>query len=196
MRELLSRSGSESDSQSVAPSETQSEKAHRHELLAKVHSRLAGIIGLGALPPVIPPGKEHRHCTKKRPVFIAWHPVADNIGVLFAEHTRLGQAITREMGEFPDPTNHWAVLVGDQETDYYHELWMVSWALGKKGKSREEVLTIEQEKDFTVVNQHGVVGTQKWTNKLKVGETRWNDQAVLAASKSEHSFLIPCCETA
>ncbi|KAK3403353.1 hypothetical protein B0T20DRAFT_24375 [Sordaria brevicollis] len=162
MRKLLSRSGSESDSQSVAPSETQSEKAHRHELLARVQSRLAGIIGLGALPPVIPPGTEHRHCINKRPVFIAWHPVADNLGVLFAEHTRLGQAITREMGEFPDPTNHWAVLVGDQETDYYHELWM--------------------EKDFTVINQHGVVGTQKWTNKLKVGDTRYNDQAVLAAS--------------
>lgn len=170
MRELLSRSGSESDSQSVAPSETQSEKAHRHELLAKVQSRLAGIIGLGALPPVIPPGQEHHHC-KKRPVFIAWHPVADNLGVLFAEHTRLGQAITREMGEFPDPTNHWAVLVGDQDTDYYHELWM--------------------EKDFTVVNQHGVVGTQKWTNKLKVGDTRWNDQAVLAASNKAIKEMKP-----
>ncbi|KAK3951738.1 hypothetical protein QBC32DRAFT_157704 [Pseudoneurospora amorphoporcata] len=161
MRHLLSRGGSDSDSRSVAPSETQSEAAHRHDMLSKVQSALAGIIGLGALPSIIPPGREHHHC-KKRPVFIAWHPVADNLGVLFAEHTRLGQAITKEMGEFPDPTNHWAVIVGDQDTDYYHELWM--------------------EKDFTVVNQHGLVGTQKWTNKLQVGETGWNDQAVLAAS--------------
>lgn len=126
MRDLLSKGGSDSDSRSVAPSETQSEAAHRHDMLSKVQSALAGIIGLGALPSIIPPGREHRHCLRKRPVYIAWHPVADNIGVLFAEHTRLGQAITREMGEFPDPTNHWAVIVGDNDTDYYHELWMVS----------------------------------------------------------------------
>ncbi|KAJ4403320.1 hypothetical protein N0V85_005119 [Neurospora sp. IMI 360204] len=171
MRDLLHhRGGTDSDSRSVAQSETQSDAAHRHELLFKVQNALAGIIGLGALPPIIPPGREHHHC-KKRPVFIAWHPVAENLGVLFAEHTRLGQAITKEMGEFPDPTNHWAVIVGDHDTDYYHELWM--------------------EKDFTVVNQHGLVGTQKWTNKLKVGETGWNDQAVLAASNKAIKEMKP-----
>ncbi|KAK3501378.1 hypothetical protein B0T13DRAFT_197690 [Neurospora crassa] len=170
MRDLFSRGGSDSDSHSVAPSETKSEATRRHELLSKVQYALADIIGLGALPSIIPPGREHHHC-KKRPVFIAWHPVADNLGVLFAEHTRLGQAITKEMGEFPDPTNHWAVLVGDQDTDYYHELWM--------------------EKDFTVVNQHGLVGSQKWTNKLQVGETRWNDQAVLAASNKAIKQMKP-----
>lgn len=41
-----------------------------------------------------------------------------------------------------------------------------------------------------MVNQHGLVGSQKWTNKLQVGETRWNDQAVLAASKSEQGAPV------
>ena len=63
------------------------------------------------------------------------------------------------------------------------------WKVAEQLDCTIKMLTIEQEKDFTVVNQHGLVGTQKWTNKLKVGDTRWNDQAVLAASKSEQNAL-------
>lgn len=61
-----------------------------------------------------------------------------------------------------------------------------SWMNGP-GTRKTDADLLKQEKDFTVVNQHGLVGTQKWTNKLKVGETGWNDQAVLAASKSKQS---------
>lgn len=55
-----------------------------------------------------------------RIVELGWHPVAGSAGKWFAEQTRLGRAITEEIHKCPDPTQHWAVLVGD----YVHELWM------------------------------------------------------------------------
>lgn len=67
-----------------------------------------------------------------RPVFIAVisssgltrgkHPVAGATGKWFAERTIIGKQITESIGKYPDPTQHWAVIVGD----YVHQLWMVS----------------------------------------------------------------------
>lgn len=50
------------------------------------------------------------------------HPVAGATGKWFAERTIIGKQITESIGKYPDPTQHWAVIVGD----YVHQLWMVS----------------------------------------------------------------------
>lgn len=77
-------------------------------------------IGLGKKPNVVPPG-EVRIDGELRTVEIGWHPVAGSAGKWFAEQTRLGRMITDEIHKCPDPTQHWAVLVGG----FVHELWMV-----------------------------------------------------------------------
>lgn len=59
-----------------------------------------------------------------RTVQIGWHPVAGLGGKWFAEQTGLGKMITEKIKNYPDPTQHWAVLVDD----YVHQLWMVSLA--------------------------------------------------------------------
>jgi hypothetical protein len=76
--------------------------------------------GLGPKPNVIPHG-EINITGEPRPVEIGWHPVAGLAGKWFAEKTGLGKLITEKINNYPDPTQHWAVLVGD----YCHELWMV-----------------------------------------------------------------------
>ena len=91
----------------------------KDELLkGKLH--LEHTLGLGHKPNVIPPDEvdingEHRL------VEIGWHPVAGFAGKWFAEKSGLGKKITEKINKYPDPTQHWAVLVGD----YCHELWMV-----------------------------------------------------------------------
>lgn len=77
-------------------------------------------LGLGAKPNVIPPGAAMVNA-ELRQVEIGWHPVAGFSGKWFADKTRIGQKITKEIGKYPDPTQHWAVLVGN----YVHQLWMV-----------------------------------------------------------------------
>ena len=53
-------------------------------------------------------------------VELGWHPVAGAGGKWFAE-SLVGKQITNRVGKYPDPTQHWAVIVGD----YVHQLWMV-----------------------------------------------------------------------
>lgn len=76
-------------------------------------------LGLGKKPNVVP-SDDVKIDGEPRPVELGWHPVAGSAGKWFAEQTRLGRAITDEIHKCPDPTQHWAVLVGD----YVHELWM------------------------------------------------------------------------
>lgn len=52
---------------------------------------------------------------------ILQHPVAGATGKWFAEKTIIGKQISQKIGNYPDPTQHWAVIVGD----YVHQLWMV-----------------------------------------------------------------------
>ncbi len=78
-------------------------------------------IGLGPKPNIIPEG-EASLSGDLRPVQIGWHPVGGFGGKWFAERTGLGKMITQNINRYPDPTQHWAVLVGD----YVHQLWMVS----------------------------------------------------------------------
>ena len=81
-------------------------------------------VGLGQQPNVIPPG-EASVSGGLRTVHLGWHPVAGLGGKWFAEQTGLGKMITENINNYPDPTQHWAVLVDD----YVHQLWMVSTPL-------------------------------------------------------------------
>ena len=83
-------------------------------------------LGLGPQPNVIPPGWADVRCPH-RAVEIGWHPVAGFAGKWLAEKTGLGKFITEKIHKYPDPTQHWAILVGD----YVHELWMVRIALSR-----------------------------------------------------------------
>lgn len=74
-------------------------------------------IGLGHKPNAIPPG-EARVDADLRLVEIGWHPVAGMGGKWLAEKSGLGKKITASIGKYPDPTQHWAVLVGD----FVHQL--------------------------------------------------------------------------
>jgi len=69
---------------------------------------------------VIPPTEADIN-GEHRTVHVGWHPVAGLAGKWFAEQTGLGKMITENISKYPDPTQHWAVLVGD----YGHQLWMV-----------------------------------------------------------------------
>lgn len=88
---------------------------------AKARHELDKSLGLGNRPDIVPPG-EATVTGEKRTVEIGWHPVAGGAGKWFAEKTFIGREITKRTGKYPDPSQHWAVIVGD----YVHELWMVS----------------------------------------------------------------------
>ena len=85
---------------------------------------------------------------------IGWHPVP-GMGA-FADKSGLGGLITKNIGKFPDPTQHWAVLVGG----YAHELWM------------------DEELDVIYLNEE--VKREAWRT-FEVGSTRFTDEAVRLA---------------
>jgi hypothetical protein len=72
------------------------------------------------------------------------------------EKSGLGGVITKGIGKFPDPTQHWAVLIGD----YAHELWM------------------DEGLDVIYINER--VEGQTWRT-FTVGMTRFTDEAVRLA---------------
>jgi hypothetical protein len=94
--------------------------ARGHDELLKGKIVLEHSLGLGHKPNVVPPG-EAEISGELRLVEIGWHPVGGLGGKWFAEKTGLGKLITEKIHKYPDPTQHWAVLVGE----YVHELWMV-----------------------------------------------------------------------
>lgn len=77
-------------------------------------------VGLGVQPSVIPEG-DPVHDGPSRKVELGWHPVGGGAGKWFAERTGVGKLITQKVNKYPDPTQHWAVLVGG----FAHQLWMV-----------------------------------------------------------------------
>lgn len=77
-------------------------------------------VGLGQQPNAVPVTKP-KFRERPRPVEVGWHPVGGVAGRWFAEDTGLGKMITEKIKNYPDPTQHWAVLVGD----FAHQLWMV-----------------------------------------------------------------------
>ncbi|KAL2143673.1 hypothetical protein VTI28DRAFT_10103 [Corynascus sepedonium] len=127
------------------------------EELLKGRLALEHSLGLGHKPNVIPPTEP---CTNAPPrtVLIGWHPVGGAAGKWFAEQTKLGAWITEKVHKYPDPSQHWAVLVGD----YCHELWM------------------DEKLDIIYVN--GRVDQEQWQT-FRVGETRFNDEALRQAGE-------------
>ncbi|TVY44739.1 hypothetical protein LSUB1_G002971, partial [Lachnellula subtilissima] len=113
-------------------------------------------LGLGAKPNVIPPG-EPRIDGSLRPVQIGWHPVAGMGGKWLAEKSGLGKMITREIGTYPDPSQHWAVLVGD----FVHQLWM------------------DEQLDVIYINEE--CRREEW-HVFDVGMTRFTDEALKQAA--------------
>lgn len=89
--------------------------------------------GLGATPSVVPLDTPVLN-GQPRPVHVGWHPVGGFAGKWFAESTGLGKLITEKINSYPDPTQHWAVLVGD----YAHQLWMVSRRSSRAAEGTEE----------------------------------------------------------
>lgn len=121
-------------------------------------------LGLGAKPNVIPPG-EARIDVEPRTVEIGWHPVAGMAGKWLAEKSGLGKMITKEIGKYPDPSQHWAVLVGD----YVHQLWM------------------DEELDVIYINEK--LDRSEW-HVFEVGKTRFTDEALKQAGKSTLLYFL------
>ncbi|EPS39849.1 hypothetical protein H072_6413 [Dactylellina haptotyla CBS 200.50] len=109
-------------------------------------------LGLGPKPNAVPDA-EADVAGDMRTVEIGWHPVAGFAGKWLAERTGLGKKITEKINKYPDPTQHWAVLVGD----YCHELWM------------------DEHLDIIYINEK--INREEWTT-FEVGKTRFNDQAL------------------
>lgn len=115
-------------------------------------------VGLGSQPNVVPV-TEPVVDGPRRPVEVGWHPVGGFAGKWFAEETGLGKMITEKINKYPDPTQHWAVLVGD----YAHQLWM--------------------DENFDVIYTNAKIERDEWRT-FPVGETRFNDDALRRAGES------------
>ncbi|KAK0616644.1 hypothetical protein B0T14DRAFT_523549 [Immersiella caudata] len=126
--------------------------------LLKGKLKLQHSLGLGRKPNVIPPGTPSIR-DAPRTVHIGWHPVAGSAGKWFAEETVVGKFITDKVHKYPDPTQHWAVLVGD----YGHELWM--------------------DEDLNIIYVNEVLEWAEWRT-FEVGTTTFNDEAIRQASEA------------
>ncbi|KAH8173884.1 DUF862-domain-containing protein [Sarocladium implicatum] len=120
--------------------------------IEKGESALKQAIGLGAKPSVVPvtePVSNGPH----RPVEVGWHPVGGVAGKWLAEDTSIGKMITDKINKYPDPTQHWAVLVGE----FAHQLWM--------------------DENFDVIYTNERVKREEWQT-FEVGQTQLNDYAI------------------
>ncbi|KAK6064268.1 hypothetical protein SCUP515_11866 [Seiridium cupressi] len=135
--------------------------AFLEEELTKGKLKLEKSLGLGQTPNVIPSGEVEIR-GDPRPVEIGWHPVAGLAGKWFAEQTGLGKMITDGIRKFPDPTQHWAVLVGD----YCHQLWMLTVA--------------HKDENLDVIYTNGKIDRDEW-HTFEVGKSRFNDVALKEA---------------
>ncbi|KAK4133903.1 hypothetical protein BT67DRAFT_381537 [Trichocladium antarcticum] len=158
-------SDSETGSAKSAPSKRKRMKSFFKEGLSRGKDELAKgrvlleqSLGLGHKPSAIPAGEPDTN-GPPRLVEIGWHPVGGSAGKWFAEQTKIGAWITESVHRYPDPSQHWAVLVGD----YCHELWM------------------DEQLDVIYVN--GRVGDETW-RRFPVGETRFNDEALRRAGEA------------
>ncbi|CAK7243465.1 MAG: hypothetical protein STHCBS139747_004990 [Sporothrix thermara] len=115
--------------------------------LLKGKLKLQQALGLGARPNAIPPAEAQIH-GPERTVYLGWHPVAGFAGKWFAEKTGLGKLITEKVHRYPDPTQHWAVIVGG----FCHELWM------------------DEHLDVIYINEA--------VHTFEVGKTHFNDEAL------------------
>ncbi|KAG5917618.1 hypothetical protein E4U42_007176 [Claviceps africana] len=126
--------------------------------LTKGELALKHAAGLGSQPNVVPV-TEPVLDGEPSSVEVGWHPVGGLAGKWFAEQTGLGKLITDSINKYPDPTQHWAVLVGD----YAHQLWM--------------------DENFDVIYTNEKIKREEWRT-FRVGETRFNDDAIRRAGES------------
>jgi hypothetical protein len=105
---------------------TRANRAPRKKNYNKGELAFKHAIGLGSLPNAVPV-TEPVLDGPSRAVEVGWHPVGGLAGKWFAERTGLGKLITERTNKYPDPTQHWAVLVGD----FAHQLWMVSFVTAR-----------------------------------------------------------------
>ncbi|KAI0194590.1 hypothetical protein F4808DRAFT_441349 [Astrocystis sublimbata] len=124
------------------------------EEIAKGKAQVQHTLGLGQQPSVIPPA-EPGLVKDSREVAIGWHPVPG--GGWLAE-TSLGQLVSKKLNNYPDPTQHWAILVGD----YCHQLWM------------------DENLDIIYINDKE--SQHEWT-RFEVGKTKLNDEALRQAGE-------------
>lgn len=111
--------------------------SNRQKNINKGELALKHAVGLGAQPNAVPEG-EPVHDGEPRPVEVGWHPVGGLAGKWFADNTGLGKMITEKINKYPDPTQHWAVLVGD----YVHQLWMVCKTLLWSAQNRTVLMQV------------------------------------------------------
>ncbi|KAI0553703.1 hypothetical protein F4679DRAFT_432959 [Xylaria curta] len=128
------------------------EKGKEEIVKGKLHVEHA--LGLGHQPNVVPPG-EPGLVVDSRMVAIGWHPVPG--GGWLAE-TSLGQLVSKKINNYPDPTQHWAILVGD----YCHQLWM--------------------DENLDIIYINGRRAENEWTT-YDVGKTKLNDEALRQAGE-------------
>ncbi|KAH8706986.1 hypothetical protein GQ44DRAFT_691832 [Phaeosphaeriaceae sp. PMI808] len=132
------------------------------QLLQKNYTKgelaLKHAVGLGAGQNIIPITQPSTN-EPPRSVEVGWHPVGGFAGKWFAEKTGLGKMITDKINEYPDPTQHWAVLVGD----FAHQLWM--------------------DENFDVIYTNARLDRNEWKT-FEVGETRFNDDALRRAGEA------------
>ena len=86
--------------------------SYRQKNLTKGELALKHAVGLGPVPNAVPMADPVLD-GPSRAVEVGWHPVGGLAGKWFAEETGLGKMITERINKYPDPTQHWAVLVGD-----------------------------------------------------------------------------------
>ncbi|KAF7350642.1 hypothetical protein MSAN_01624500 [Mycena sanguinolenta] len=134
------------------------QELHRgHDKLLAGKLKFEHSLGLGHQPNVIPPAVPDI-AGAPRKVFLGWHPVAGFAGKWFADKTGLGKLLTEKLHKCPDPTQHWAILVGD----YVHELWM------------------DENLDIIYLNER--IKPEEW-HTFEVGSTRFNDEALRRAGE-------------
>ncbi|CAL3968974.1 hypothetical protein PZA11_004915 [Diplocarpon coronariae] len=112
-------------------------------------------LGFGATPNVIPPG-EARVDGELRTVEVGWHPVP-GMAWMANQESGVGKMIIKNIGTYPDPTQHWAVLVGG----YVHQLWM--------------------DEDLNIIYNNEELKRDVW-HTFEVGKTRFTDEALRQAA--------------
>ncbi|KAF7561650.1 hypothetical protein G7046_g2490 [Stylonectria norvegica] len=146
--------------------------------LNKGELSLKHALGLGYQPNVIPLD-EPLLDRPARPVKVGWHPVGGPAGKWFADKTGLGKMIKEKINKYPDPTQHWAVLVGD----FAHQLWMVSVDKCVGALIFGSLITSLKDENFDVIYTNESINVEEWCT-FEVGETRFNDDAIRRAGES------------
>ena len=148
-------------------------------------------LGLGHKPNVIPPAEANIN-GEHRIVQVGWHPVAGLAGKWFAEQTGLGKMISENVKKYPDPTQHWAILVGD----YGHQLWMVRLPCWMRypayiSKRSDTKFTLWQDEHLDVIYINEKLKHEEW-HTFEVGKTAFNDEALRQAGECYCSFAFAC----